>query len=107
MKYENVGKIIKMNIKELEELQQHEGPKHWEEISRLKADIETIMEQEDSKWKQRIKQNWYKNGDRNTPFFHAWADHRLRVNHISCIVDERGHTWSKKKEIPKVFTKFF
>jgi hypothetical protein len=65
------------------------------------------MEQEDIKWKQRAKQNWYRNGDRNTPFFHAWADHRRRINHISNIVDEEGRCWKKKKEIPRVFTAFY
>jgi hypothetical protein len=65
------------------------------------------MEQEDVKWKQRAKQNWYKNGDRNTPFFHAWADHHRRINHIGQIVDEGGRLWSNKKEIPKVFIEFY
>jgi hypothetical protein len=65
------------------------------------------MEQEDIKWKQRAKQNWYKNGDRNTPFFHAWVDHRRIINHIRCIVDEEGRQWKKKKEIPRVFTAFY
>jgi hypothetical protein len=65
------------------------------------------MEQENTKWKQRAKQNWYKNGDRNTPFFHAWADHRQRINHISWIVDEKGWIWSKKKEIPNAFIDFY
>ena len=71
MKYGNTDKIIKKKTEELEALQLVEGPEHWGEISRLKAEIEFIMEQEDTKWKQRAKQNWYKNGDRNTPFFHA------------------------------------
>jgi exonuclease III len=107
MKYGNADKIIKEKTKELEALQLNEGPEHWGEISRLKAEIEFIMEQEDTKWKQRAKQNWYQNGDRNTPFFHAWADHRRRINHISRIVDEEGWIWSKKKEIPKAFIEFY
>ena len=56
---------------------------------------------------KRAKQNWYKNGDRNTPFFHAWADHRQQINHIRHITDERGWEWKKKKEIHKVFTTFY
>jgi hypothetical protein len=106
-KYGNVDKILKEKTKELEILQLNEGPEHWGDISRIKAEIESIMELEDVKWKQRAKQNWYKNGDRNTPFFHAWADHRRRINHIGRIVDEGGRLWSNKKEIPKVFIEFY
>jgi exonuclease III/ribonuclease HI len=106
-KYGNAEKTIKKKTKELEALQLHEGPENWGDISRIKSEIESIMEQEDVKWKQRAKQNWYKNGDRNTPFFHAWADHRRRVNYIGRIVDEGGRTWNKKKEIPKVFIDFY
>ena len=65
------------------------------------------MEQEDTKWKQRVEQNWYQNGDRNMPFFHARADHSHRINHIRSIKDEEGWDWRKKKEIPKVFTNFY
>lgn len=36
------------------------------EIKNLKADIEFILEQEDTQWKQRAKQNRYQYGDRNT-----------------------------------------
>ena len=39
-------------------------------------------------------------------FFHAWADHCRRINHIGRIVDEGGRTWNKKEEIPKVFIEF-
>jgi exonuclease III len=106
-KYGNAEKLIKEKTKELEELQTHEDPSTWPDISRLKKEIECLMEQEDVKWKQRAKQNWYKNGDRNTPFFHAWADHRRRINHIRSIVDEEGRCWKKKKEIPGVFIAFY
>jgi hypothetical protein len=65
------------------------------------------MEQEDTKWKQRAKQNWYQNGDQNTPFFHAWAEHMRKINHIRIITDEEGRVWKNKKDIPKIFTDFF
>jgi exonuclease III len=106
-KYRSAEKTIKEKTKELEALQINEDAGNWTDITRLKKEIEFIMEQEDVKWKQRAKQNWYRNGDRNTPFFHAWADHRRRINHINNIVDEEGRCWKKKKEIPRVFTAFY
>jgi exonuclease III len=103
----NVEEAIKEKTKVVEELQMREGPGQWAEITRIKAEIEFLMNQEDTKWKQRAKQNWYLYGDRNTPFFHAWADHRRRINHIRSIKDEDGREWKKKKEIPIVFTDFY
>lgn len=68
-KYGDARKILKQETKALEELQREEGPKHGADIACLKKEIEFIMEQEDTKWKQRAMQNWYQKGDRNTPFF--------------------------------------
>jgi hypothetical protein len=79
----------------LEKLQQEEGAGNWEEILKIQDEIDAIIEKEDTKWKQRSKQNWYQNGDRNTTFFHAWADHWRRVNQIRKIEDEEGQEWKK------------
>jgi hypothetical protein len=106
-KCDDVEKAIKKKTKELEDLQLRERPGQWMEIKWLKDEIEFLMNQEDTKWKQRAKQNWYLYGDRNTPFFHAWADHRRRINHIRIIKDEEGREWRKKKEIPRVFMAFY
>jgi hypothetical protein len=71
-------------------LQQHEGANNWAEIQTLQGDIDSILEQDDIKWKQRAKQIWYQSGDRNTPFFHAWASHRRKINQIRVIKNEEG-----------------
>jgi hypothetical protein len=81
-KFRNAEKLIRKKTKELELLQDSNDSEQWENIARVKKEIEILMEQEDTKWKQRAKQNWYQNGDRNTPFFHAWAEHMRKINHI-------------------------
>jgi hypothetical protein len=106
-RFGNAERLIKKKTKALEVLQHDEGPDQREAIKKLQGEIETLMEQEDLQWKQRAEQNWYQNGDRNTPFFHAWADHRRRINHIKAIVDEDGRRWSNKKEILQVFIDFY
>jgi hypothetical protein len=77
------------------------------DIKRLQDEINFILEQEDIQWKQQAKQNWYQYGDQNTPFFHAWASHRKRVNHIRAIKDEEGREWKKPKEIGAAFCSFY
>lgn len=91
----------------MELLQRDEGPENWEAVKVLQSEIDFIMEHEDIKWKQRTKQNWYQQGDRNTPFFHAWASHRRKINHIKQIVDESGTMWKKPKEIGATFVKYY
>lgn len=46
------------------------------------------MDQEDLKWKQRAKKHWYKHGDRNTKYFHAYTNQQQKNNFIKRIVDE-------------------
>jgi exonuclease III len=106
-KFGSADKLIKEKTKLLAQLQQNERGDRWEEIKRVQAEIDFILEQEDVKWKQRGKQNWYLNGDRNTPFFHAWASHRRKVNRIEKIRDEEGMVWDKQEEIGMAFARFY
>ncbi|GLT72480.1 hypothetical protein SLA2020_444110 [Shorea laevis] len=89
-KYCNVEKAIREKSKTLAALQQNEGPGTLDRIQRLQGEIDHLLEMEDIKWKQRAKQNWYRQGDRNTKFFHSWANHRLKINQIKSIIDEAG-----------------
>jgi hypothetical protein len=74
-KFGNVKKLVLAKTKELEELQIRESPAVILAIKLLQAEIGDLLEKEDLKWKQRAKQNWYRNGDRNTQYFHHWANH--------------------------------
>jgi hypothetical protein len=77
------------------------------EIKHLQQEIEFLLEQEDTRWKQHAKQNWYREGDRNTPFFHSWANHRRKINQIQQIQDEDGRIWKKPEEISKSFIELY
>lgn len=78
-----------------------------EVIKQIQKDINDILEREDVKWKQRVKQNWYCQGDRNTKFFYAWANHRRKVNTIRSIIDEQGRAWRRYKEVCRVFIEYY
>jgi hypothetical protein len=106
-KYGNLEKAIKEKTKQLEILQRDEGAVDGQQIKVLQNEIDALLEQEDTRWKQRAKRNWYRNGDRNTPFFHAWASHWRKVNNIQKIQDDAGREWTKQKDISKSFIAFY
>lgn len=105
-KYGHVEKNIKEKTKVLEEVQRQENQENVGKIKQLQGEIDILLEQEDTRWKQRAKQNWYQHGDRNTPFFHAWASHRRKINYIGKIVDEGGTEWSNLEDISNAFIEF-
>jgi hypothetical protein len=106
-KYGCAEKAIKEKTKQLEIIQRNEHVEDRSAIKQLQQEIEFLLEQEDTRWKQRAKQNWYREGDRNTPFFHSWANHRRKINQIQQIQDENGRIWKKPEEISKSFIEFY
>jgi hypothetical protein len=102
-KFGNSVAIIKQKTRELEELQRQEGPENSDAIKKVQGEIDKLLEQEDLCWKQRAKQNWYKNGDRNTQYFHAWANQRRRTNRIQKVRDIARREWQTLSDIPNFF----
>jgi hypothetical protein len=106
-KFENIAPLIKQKMRELGLLQRSESPKNSEDIKILKGEVEKLLKQEDLRWKQRAKQNWYKNGDQNTQYFHAWANQQRRINRIQKVHDTAGREWQQQNDIPNVFLHHF
>lgn len=94
-------------MKSLVQLQTFENLGNLEEIKQVQDEIEDLLEMEDIRWKQRAKRNWFQYEDRNTKFFHAWANQRRRQNHISEIQYEEVARWTKHEDIGGAFTMFF
>jgi len=102
-----VEERIKSIEQELQHLQEQE---QWElpapEAS-LKDELHNLLEQEELKWKQRAKENWLRNGDRNSKFFHACANQKHGRSRISVITDKDGRSCESKEEIESAFVSYF
>ena len=67
------------------------------EINQLRKEINDLLDSEETIWQQRSKVLWYKEGDRNTKFFHAHALERRKKNSILGLWNEDG-VWCESKE---------
>lgn len=50
-------------------------------------ELTEILTQHEIFWKQRPKQLWLREGDKNSKFFHATARARRKNNHIKCLLN--------------------
>ncbi|CAL1406444.1 unnamed protein product [Linum trigynum] len=56
--------------------------------SKLEADLDKVLEEEEILWFQRARDQWVKFGERNTAYFHQQANIRRRRNKIEALRDE-------------------
>jgi len=93
--------------KRLERLQNAEHLGNLATIKQVHGDLNKLLEMEDMKWRQRAKRNWFVGGDRNTQFFHSWANQRRRSNFIGSTKDMAGMEWSTLEQIGEAFKGYF
>ena len=73
----------------------------------LNLELDDWLEREDLKWKQKSRELWAKEGDRNTRFFHLSTLVRRRRNHINEIKLEDGSWINTREEIQNYFNENF
>lgn len=66
-----------------------------------------LLEQQEIYWKQRSKQFWLHEGDKNTRFFHSYASTRRKNNRIERIKDDSGGWRETPAEIQDVIEGYF
>ncbi|XP_059428542.1 uncharacterized protein LOC132162311 [Corylus avellana] len=73
----------------------------------LKEEINGLLEQEELKWRQRAKENWLRDGDRNNKYFHACANQRRRRNQIEQVDNSRGQPCTSQDSVEQAFIEFY
>jgi len=73
----------------------------------LRKRMQRLLSQDDAYWRQRVKTHWFKDGDRNTKFFHASATTQKKVNRITSLDDGAGHKITSEQDIQEVARQYF
>lgn len=70
-------------------------------------ELEKVVDNEESLWKQKSHRDWIKLGDRNTWYFYSQVNRRRRINHIKSLKLYDG-IWSfDEDQIKKEVVGFF
>uniref|UniRef100_A0A803QQI1 Reverse transcriptase domain-containing protein n=1 Tax=Cannabis sativa TaxID=3483 RepID=A0A803QQI1_CANSA len=76
----------------------------YEEVKVLLANV---LDQRETFWRQRSKQLWLKDGDRNSKYFHLMASKRKRHNMISKLKNEQGVYTDWDHSLAEVIVNYF
>lgn len=66
-----------------------------------------LLEKQEIFWKQRAKQFWLREGDKNLRFFHKLAFTRREHNNVKRIKDANSEWRESENEVQEVITKYF
>ena len=73
----------------------------------LRDEIQKLKNREELMWKQRSRNMWLKEGDRNTRYFHCRANQRNRRNLILGSEDETGNWVEDEGQMSRVVQDYF
>ncbi|KAL8159526.1 LOW QUALITY PROTEIN: hypothetical protein V2J09_001063 [Rumex salicifolius] len=60
-------------------------------LNSLSLELDSTLAQEEAIWRQKSKESWLLDGDRNTGFFHASTVTRRRRNRVEALLDSTGN----------------
>ena len=78
-----------------------------QEVVRLKAELNLLLDREEQMWRQRAHVKWIQSGDRNTKFFHGSATQRKRRNFIKGLKDESWIWQGDEGVVSKLLTEYY
>lgn len=93
--------------KELGKLRSRRDSSGVQEYNQLRWEYLRLLEKQKIFWKQRAKQFWLHEGDKNTRFFHKYASVRKEHNKITKLKDDQGVWRETDQEIQEVIVNYF
>lgn len=75
--------------------------------NKIRRDYLQLLERQEVFWKQRAKQFWLGEGDKNTKFFHKFASVRKERNKLKRLKDEQGQWHDTDEAIKEVIVSYF
>ncbi|KAE8695369.1 hypothetical protein F3Y22_tig00110718pilonHSYRG00104 [Hibiscus syriacus] len=70
----------------------------WNLKDMLKKELEEVLQQEESLWLQKSRNQWILNGDKNTKYFHSCTMLRRRHNYVEALKATDG-SWISDQEV--------
>lgn len=78
-----------------------------EELIQAEVSLENLLLEEEIYWRQRAKDHWLMNGDKNTRWFHNKASYRKKKNHIVGMEDRSGQWVSEFRQVEDTISEYF
>lgn len=75
--------------------------------NKARWDYLNLLEKQEVYWKQRAKQHWLREGDKNTRFFHRFASTRRQNNKLDRIKDANGEWQETTIGVQNVIEEYF
>lgn len=79
----------------------------YNQISTIQKELSQAYRDEESYWKQKSRNTWLEEGDRNTKFFQACTETRFSRNRIVSIKDKHGNLYRGDVEVGHHAEEFF
>jgi hypothetical protein len=78
-----------------------------EAIVAAKQEINQLLLSEELHWRQRSRMVWLEAGDKNTKFFHTFANQRQRTNGIQGLRDEANEWCTAENQVEDIAVNYF
>lgn len=92
---------------QLQDLYKQPPPWDFRLIKNIEDQLDQALENEEIYWKQRSRENWLKQGDKNTKWFHKHASMRKKRNEILGISNSSGAWISDRHQMEQTFENYF
>jgi hypothetical protein len=103
----NISKQINRKRKKLENLETRSDANSRKAARKIRKELDELLLKEETRWRQRSRISWLREGDRNTNYFHRRASWRQKKNKIEKLQSENGDIIEDAALLESMTTDFF